>query len=203
MKKFTNYTRGFTLIELLVVVAIIGVLASVILVALNSARYKSKDARIISDVLQIRTQMESDVSGGNYANSISQCTFTDGGGTQNGFCVGNTNSLSIIQALLSDAWNNHPTSDASITNGSSTWVIGNTSNSYVNRIPNTAPGGNYSEISIIMDSATTPKSYSIWAKLSTGNYFCVDSSGFTKNPATVLPSAVVLNTANPPTPACQ
>jgi prepilin-type N-terminal cleavage/methylation domain-containing protein len=46
--------RGFTLIELLVVIAIIGVLSSVVLTSLNTARAKARDARRVSDLQEIR-----------------------------------------------------------------------------------------------------------------------------------------------------
>lgn len=59
MEKTSNKKlRGFTLIELLVVVAIIGVLASVILASLNSARAKSRDSRRIADLRNIQNAME-------------------------------------------------------------------------------------------------------------------------------------------------
>lgn len=81
-----RYTRGFTLIELLVVIAIIGILASVVLVSLQSARKKGADSRVISDVQQMRTQAESSYNGTDYSStlSVNNAAKTTGAGMQVG-----------------------------------------------------------------------------------------------------------------------
>jgi len=53
MSNSRNSSSGFTLIELLVVIAIIGILSSVVLASLNSARNKAKVVRVASDLKQL------------------------------------------------------------------------------------------------------------------------------------------------------
>ncbi|MBL7022369.1 type II secretion system protein [Patescibacteria group bacterium] len=53
-----NRQKGFTLIELLVVIAIIGLLSTLAVVSLNSARSKARDARRTSDIRQVQTALE-------------------------------------------------------------------------------------------------------------------------------------------------
>lgn len=53
-----NNKKGFTLIELLVVVAIIGLLSTLAIVALNSARAKARDSKRVADIKQLITALE-------------------------------------------------------------------------------------------------------------------------------------------------
>ncbi len=66
-------SKGFTLIELLVVIAIIGILSSVVLASLNSARSKGNDVAVRSNLANIRTQAAVYVDNGSAVTTTAAC----------------------------------------------------------------------------------------------------------------------------------
>ena len=77
MKKLT---KGFTLIELLVVIAIIGILSSVVLASLNTARDKGANAAAKANLNNARAQAE--------------LFYDDNGRTYTTVCTTGTNNIS-------------------------------------------------------------------------------------------------------------
>ena len=83
MKQISSDIKGFTLIKLLVVVAIIGILASVVVASLNTARRKATDVKVKQQLSSVRSAAETYyLSAGNYGSATVACSsgmFTDTG----------------------------------------------------------------------------------------------------------------------------
>ena len=98
--------KGFTLIELLVVVAIIGVLATVVSVSVNTARLKSYDATVKTEMAQLRTIMnQENTDTGSY--SAIKSGSNGGGGvgwlSAAAVCTGFTGTYAIRAKSVCDA----------------------------------------------------------------------------------------------------
>lgn len=67
--------KGFTLIEMLIVIAIIGILASIVLVGLGPIQRQARDSRRISDLRSVQTLLEICYTrNGQYPNSANYAT---------------------------------------------------------------------------------------------------------------------------------
>jgi prepilin-type N-terminal cleavage/methylation domain-containing protein len=153
-KRFTLYPRayslhkksGFTLIELLVVVAIIGILATVVLSSLGTARDRAKDAAIKSILSNMRAQAELQYDG-DY-NDICDAGTKSGDMFREAYAKGIGEETGWSICIDQDGQKGGVAPDGSLTTRSSGSGIGT--------------NGNIWAVSIV---------------LSTGRWFCVDSSG--------------------------
>lgn len=74
--KNIKYQKGFTLIELLVVISIIGLVSSVLLIAINNTRIKSRDTKRKADLKQLNSAINFYYNNNGYLprNSSGWCT---------------------------------------------------------------------------------------------------------------------------------
>ncbi len=151
MNNLQNRKKGFTLIELLVVIAIIGLLSSIVLASLASAKNKAKDVAVIQSLKEFSKLMELEYQeSGNYAN-LTYCAWVPQG-------VSNCNGMFAgkYAQQARDICNNI------VNNATPIWGD---------------PG--YKFLNCVVNGNTTK--FSLMAVLSNGSFTCLSNNNFTQN----------------------
>ncbi len=123
-----SFKRGFTLIELLVVIAIIGILSSVVLASLNTARGKGADAAIKSNLANIRAQAEIlydtngiyDIDGTATAVAVGACV--SGGAASSLFANTNINNQ-IVSAVSASTGGDYTNTGCVVGASAVSWAV--------------------------------------------------------------------------------
>jgi len=169
--KISNF-KGFTLIELLVVISIIGLLSSVVLASVNTARAKARDSAIKQGVRQMATLM-----------ALNYNDYSSYAALQTGW-------------ISYDGGANARTCDNQFTNVSNPYNVQMRTicNSILPLIidPNSDgqkfhTGINTAASVVVPRPTTSDTHFSIMARLSTGKYFCIGSSGRVSDQVTYDP----------------
>ncbi len=164
-----GHMKGFTLIELLVVIAIIGILSSVVLASLNTARNKGADAAVKSNLAGARAQAELF-----YDANTNAYVVTAGGTTD---VCSSTGTVGGVKGIYS----------AVLAAASATGLTA------VNTTIGTAQSGTTGGTAATCHATATAWAASVPTKTGgSGNtYYCVDSTGATKSTDTVLAANIV------------
>lgn len=160
MISMSSNNKGFTLIELLVVIAIIGILASVVLLSLSSAKEKAADASVKSNLNSARN------SAALYYLAQGAYSYNSTGSYYSGNCLtGNT-----VFRMTSNS--------------------GTEERAIADRVADAIEVANQSGTAKQCRVSADRQTYMITIQLkSNGNYWCVDSSGFSGSIGSSLPAS--------------